>query len=125
VATETIEEIRSRNFLLLFEQFKADIRKDWPGEPDRGMLRRFAERLGIGRIAASHHNNGKFIGTVLADRFEKAFGLEDGWMDRDHSTAPATEQETAFIRDALKLFRKSPVEAQAELIRAFSKNLAQ
>ena len=81
---KTIQEIRSRNFLHLFEQFKKEVRMDWPGEPDRGMLQRFAKRLGISPIAASQYNNGKVIGTAVADKFEKALGLNDLSLHEQH-----------------------------------------
>jgi transcriptional regulator with XRE-family HTH domain len=122
----TVEQVRSRNFQLLFQQFKEEIWRDWPKEPERGMLKKFAECLGMNKTYLSQINNdSKIIGTETRDKIEKARGLEKGWMDQDHTTAPANELERAFIESALTLFRKSPSNAQSELLRAFSQHIAQ
>ena len=102
MTVETVERIRQRNFLWLFEQFKEETRKQWPDQAEYGMLRLFAERLGMSQIYVSQiknggpkeeGGNGRVIGTKLAHKIEGALGLPEGWMDTKH-------QETAPKRSA-------------------------
>jgi transcriptional regulator with XRE-family HTH domain len=119
MSVETIEQVRTRNFLWLFERFKEEVRNDWPGEPDRGMVRRFAQRLGISPIYTSQIKNGKVIGTALADKIEKALGLQDGWLDTDHTKSiPAEDEDLAAAMDAFRgMYEHSPEATRAALVK--------
>ena len=121
MSIKTIEQIRTENYLFLFEQFKEEVRRSWPGEPDRGMLRRFAQKLGISPISASQHKHGKVIGTKMANRIEEALGLQAGWMDTDHTkVAPTQEQDedlAALLDSVSGLYQQSPEATRAALIK--------
>lgn len=119
---ETIEQIRARNFQWLFQQFKDEIRKDVPDAPDRGMLKKFAERLSIGPIFLSQINNGrKVIGTAIADKMERAMGLPDGWMDTDHSKDSLADDDDAraFQETVMNLYSQAPEATKSALIKVF------
>jgi hypothetical protein len=128
MTVEPIERIRQRNFLWLFEQFKEEFRKDWPLEPDRGMLRRFADKLGMDQIYVSQiknggpkelGGNGRIIGRVLANKIEAALGLQEGWMDTNHQAPKETGDEG--LNDVLNtvrgLYEHSPEATRAALIK--------
>lgn len=119
MSIKTIEQIRTENYLFLFEQFKEEVRRSWPGEPDRGMLRRFAQKLGISPISASQHKHGKVIGTKMANRIEEALGLAEGWMDTDHSkVVPAQDEDLVALLDSVSgLYHQSPEATRAALIK--------
>lgn len=121
MSIKTIEQIRTENYLFLFEQFKEEVRRSWPGEPDRGMLRRFAQKLGISPISASQHKHGKVIGTKMANRIEEALGLQAGWMDTDHNkVVPSKEQDedkAALLDLVNNLYEQSPEATRAALIK--------
>lgn len=122
MAIETVEQIRARNFQWLFQQFKDEIRRSWPDEPDRGMLRRFAQRLGRNAVYISNlNNNRKPIGTVTANNFERALGLPDGWMDVDHSReAMAADDDAQAFQDAvMALYSQAPEATKSALIKVF------
>jgi transcriptional regulator with XRE-family HTH domain len=123
MTVEKVEQVRSRNFQLLFAQFKEAIRRDWPNEPDRGMLKRFAERLGMSRIYLSQINNDrKTIGTETRDRIEAALKLPPGWMDTDHSQAALleTDDARAFNEAVMSLYSQTPEAAKSALLKVFS-----
>lgn len=128
MTVEPVERIRQRNFLWLFEQFKEDFRKDWPSEPDRGMLRRFSDKLGMDQIYVSliknggrkeDGGNGRIIGSSLARKIESALNLPDGWLDTNHQ-AP-TQAEDEGLADVLNtvrgLYEHSPEATRAALIK--------
>jgi len=120
-----IKQIRSKNYHFLFGRFKASIWAEFPEEPERGMLKRFAEKLDLSEAYISHINTGyKQIGDKTARKFELALKLPNGWMDKEHHEgAPRTPEEDAFVAAAVKLYRESPNEAQAMLLKAFSDKL--
>lgn len=120
MSIKTIEQIRNENYLFLFEQFKEEIRRSWPAEPDRGMLRRFAQRIGISPISASQHKNGKVIGTKMANRIEDALKLPEGWMDTDHAkeSAEPEDGDLAAAMDAFRgMYEHSPEATRAALVK--------
>ncbi|MEN9885454.1 MAG: hypothetical protein RL758_32 [Pseudomonadota bacterium] len=120
-ASVDINEIRMRNYKTLVQQFRT--RALDRGEPERGLLNRFGEHTGISPRYLSHVNNGrKHLGADSCRRMEEAFRLPHGWMDQDHlgGPAPGTRAEREYLELALKLFRESPVEAQAVLLRYMS-----
>ncbi len=118
-------EIRRRNYHYLFEQFKDSIWRVWPDQPNRGMLQKFAEKLGTTPKYLSHVNNDRRnIGGDFARQIEKALELPHGWMDVDHSASePGNDSEKAFVEAALGLFRQNPAEAQSTLIRLFAEKV--
>jgi transcriptional regulator with XRE-family HTH domain len=136
-----VSEIRRRNYEFLYEQFKKAERleaasaSESGGAPaddspdraasDHGMLKRFAEKLGISQAYMSHINTGyKPIGARMARKFEEALSLPDGWMDQLHDEASTrSPDEEAFIAAALELYRESPTDAQAALLKAFAQKL--
>lgn len=120
-----MHQIRQENFQWLFQQFRQAIWRDFPDEPEKGMLKRFADRLGLSDRYLSHINNArKGIGSTTARRIEEALKLERGWMDSEHEPSdPKDRAEQEFVHSALQLFRNSPVEAQAALLRYFREKL--
>lgn len=116
-----VNEIRMRNYKALMLQFR---NKELDrGEPERGLLNRFGQHTGVSPRYLSHVNNGrKHLGADTCRRMEEAFRLPHGWMDQDHlgGSAPGTRAEREYLELALKLFRESPVEAQAVLLRYMS-----
>jgi transcriptional regulator with XRE-family HTH domain len=120
MTVEKVEDVRLRNFLFLFESFKQEIWKDWPNEPERGMLTRFADRLGINKIYLSQVKNGrKVIGTVTRNNIEQAMGLPEGWMDTDHTqeVIDADDDAKAFADAAMAIYMQAPEAARAAMFR--------
>jgi plasmid maintenance system antidote protein VapI len=119
---ETVEQVRQRNFQWLFQQFKDEVRRSWPDEPDRGMLKKFAQRLDMNPIYLSQINNDrKVIGTTTANNMEKALGLPDGWMDVDHSkeARAADDDAMAFQESVMALYTQAPEATKSALIKVF------
>ena len=60
-----------------------------------GNVSRFVEVAGLesakGLLQVTGPKGTRNLGPGLARRIEQGLGLERGWMDRDHSTAPDTE----------------------------------
>jgi hypothetical protein len=114
-----VNEVRLRNYKALMQQFRN--RELDRGEPERGVLHRFGTFTEVSPRYLSHVNNGrKHLGADTCRRMERAFKLPHGWMDHDHlggSPAPGTRAEREYLELALKLFRESPVDAQAVLLR--------
>jgi hypothetical protein len=115
-----IAEIRLRNYKALKLLFRD--RPDQQGKPQHGLLVRFSEAAGVNARYLSHIENGrKNIGDKLAREMEAGLGLEFGWMDHDHEVGAvqqaASPAEREFLELAQRLFRHSPVEAQALLMR--------
>ena len=112
-----ISEIRMRNYKSLLLMFRD--RPDQAGLPEHGLFTRFADKAGVSARYLSHINNDrKNIGTATARRMEAGFGLPVGWMDNDHegNSDTLTAAEREHVATSLKLFRESPVEAQAVLM---------
>lgn len=116
-----VNEVRLRNYKTLMQQFRnKELER---GEPERGVLNRFGEHVGISPRYLSHINNGrKHVGAETCRRIEQAFRLPHGWMDHDHlgGGASNTRAEREYLELALKLFRESPIEAQGVLLRYMS-----
>ena len=113
-----IYTIRLANYKTLLLQFRS--RKDEKDQPEYGLLTRFADACGVNARYLSHINNGrKNIGEALARQLEVGMKVPHGWMDREHNAAaaPAGDGEQEFIEMATRLYRKSPVKAQAMLLR--------
>jgi len=108
-------QIRHKNFQKLF----ADFIDQHPNLPQRGMLKLFAERLGLSDRYLSHIKcKRKNIGSNVARAIEERLKLPHGWMDREHDTLhmPTDEKEKLFIETALTLFRAQPHEAREIMI---------
>lgn len=115
-------QIRYRNFMKLFKDFMLK----HPDEPQRGMLKAFAQRLGLSERYLSHIKcNRKNIGANLARTIETRLRLPHGWMDREHDlhTMPVDDREKLFVATALSLFRAQPNEARDTLMRLFQQQL--
>lgn len=104
-----VKEVRKQNFDFLFEQFKAKVRESWPNERERGMLKRWAEQLGMSEAFLSHIKTGrKPIGDRTAMKLEAASGLERGWMDESHEgkgveeLSPMKQEVVAMVVELLK-----------------------
>ncbi|MDF3035113.1 MAG: hypothetical protein K0S28_387 [Paucimonas sp.] len=109
-------EIRHRNFLALYHRFcEAN-----PHLPKRGMLKLFAERMGLSDRYLSHVKCArKKIGGKVARNIEMALGLQHGWMDRVHAdeqAAPADAAERLFLETARTLYRSDPERARQALL---------
>ncbi len=115
-------EIRYRNFMALFKQFR-----DQHSElPTRGMLKLFAERLELSDRYLSHvKNNRKNIGAGIARQIEKRLRLPHGWMDNTHGAQlePSDDLERNFLETALALYRSAPAEARAMMLEFLKKRL--
>lgn len=145
---KTSKEIRWDNFQLALRAFKEKRMSEFPDEPERGMLRRFAERVtnggysGFSERYASHLNaRRKPIGTHVARSLEAALGLPSGWMDHAHGnlsaealgtvTEPAVRVDgsvqppalRAYLEMAEAVFRALPEEAQATVMSLATKAL--
>lgn len=104
-------QIRHKNFKKLFDDF-VDCH---PHQPRRGMLKLFAERLGLSDRYLSHIKcNRKNIGNHVARTIEQRLKLPHGWMDREHDSfhMPSDDKEKLFVETALSLFRAQPNEAR-------------
>jgi transcriptional regulator with XRE-family HTH domain len=120
MTVEKVEEVRLRNFLFLFERFKDEIWREWPNEPERGMLTRFADRLGINKIYLSQVKNGrKVIGTVTRNNIESALELPEGWMDTDHTQEALEGDDAAMVaRDTfMAMYQQAPEATKDALLR--------
>lgn len=113
-----------RNYAELMRRFRE--RGLDRGEPERGSLSRFGKHAGVSPRYLSHVNNGrKHLGDESCRKIEAAFGLPPGWMDHDHvvGAVPDSQPEREFLELALRLFRESPVDAQAALLRYMADRL--
>ncbi|HEX2530117.1 MAG TPA: hypothetical protein VHK70_01450 [Burkholderiaceae bacterium] len=103
-------QIRHRNFMTLYQQF----REEHSGSPERGMLKLFAERLGLSDRYLSHIKcNRKNIGHNVARAIEETLELPPGWMDREHAkdaalTEDSDDAEKIFLETAKILYRAEP-----------------
>jgi transcriptional regulator with XRE-family HTH domain len=120
-----IAHIRYRNFMVQYRQF----RDTHPDLPERGMLKLFAERVGVSDRYLSHIRcNRKNIGANLARTIEQALGLEHGWMDREHAQEGRVAEEgdaaeLMFLETARMLYRSEPDEARRTLMALLRKKL--
>ena len=117
----TVTEARMANFLDLYRKF----REGRATEPDKGMLKAFAELVGVSDRYLSHVKCGRrAIGHALARKLEEAFKLPEGWLDRLHpETEPTGATEREFIEVMMALFRASPDSARRMMIEALKARL--
>lgn len=103
-------QIRYKNFMTLYQQFRNANRH----LPERGMLKLFAERLGLSDRYLSHIKcNRKNIGNNVARAIEESLGLAHGWMDREHARVEplkdeGDDAEKMFLETAKLLYRAEP-----------------
>jgi len=118
----TVSQARQENFLALFRGF----RQEHAHLPDRGMLKAFAEKLGLSAKYLSHVKCGrKAIGHAVARQIEEALLLKEGWMDRRHTESePVTNSERLLIEAMLTLHRGAPEEAQRVMLELVKQGLA-
>jgi hypothetical protein len=110
--------IRMENYRLLLIEFRNS--PEQAGQPEHGLITRFAAKGNVSARYLSHINNGrKNIGEDLARRLEIGFAKPIGWMDNPHhiGSEPFMDGEEQFIRAATAIYRTSPVEAQAALLK--------
>ena len=92
MSIETVDQVRLRNLKFLLEQYKDEVRSQYPEHPERGMIKMFAERVGVSVINFRQVLNGhKLAGPNLRDRIEDALKLPRGWIDTDHSSERVTK----------------------------------
>lgn len=116
-------QIRHKNFHILFRDFIAR----HPNQPQRGMLKQFAQQVGLSDRYLSHIKcQRKNIGNNVARAIESALGLPEGWMDREHDAPapPADDRERLFIETALVLFRSQPDYARDLMLDMLRQQLA-
>lgn len=119
---EKVDKVRARNFQFLFEQFKEERRKVRADEPDRGMLKRFAEHLELNNVYLSNINSGnKVIGVKTARHIEKKMNVPEGWLDTDHTRDESlmSDDDVAFQDSVMAIYRQAPEASRALLLRAF------
>jgi transcriptional regulator with XRE-family HTH domain len=118
-------QIRYQNFMSLYKQF----RNANPDLPERGMLKLFAERIGLSDRYLSHIKcNRKNIGNNVARNIEQALGLLHGWMDREHTARHALDEdsddaEKLFLETAKTLYRSDPEGTRHALMELLKKRL--
>lgn len=119
----TVTQARQENFVLLFRQF----REKHAERPDRGMLKAFAEEIGMSDRYLSHVKCGrKAIGHAVARQMEEALKLPEGWMDRRHAEIePTGSDERLFMETMIALFRAAPGDARRLMLEAVKDRLGQ
>jgi hypothetical protein len=83
---------------------------------------------GVSPRYPSHVNKGrKNLGDEVCRKFEVAHKLTFGWMDTSHDKSGVdggvTGEESDFIALALKLYRNTPIEVQALLMRFMAERM--
>ena len=103
-------QIRHKNFMNLYQQFRDANRH----LPERGMLKLFAQRVGLSDRYLSHIKcNRKNIGNNVARALVESLGLAHGWMDREHARGEpirddGDDAERMFLETARLLYRAEP-----------------
>lgn len=107
------DKLRHANLMVLFYKFWED---HYPGESERGMLKKFAEYVGLSDRYLSHMKCGrKPISAKNARQIEQAMGMTHGWMDlpQGDNLSLVDEGEHAFADMAMTLYRNDPTHAKA------------
>lgn len=123
---DDIKRIRYQNYRSLFDEFKQQTWRRYPDQPEKGMLKLFSEKVGLSPRFLSHINNDrKAIGHGTARRIERGMKVPHGWLDQDHErNRAASIDEQQFLEGALSVYRASPVQAQAEMIRWLTEKIS-
>jgi hypothetical protein len=117
-----VSAIRRENMLELFHAFSTAHEEQ--NQPERGRMKRFAEKFDTSPRSFGHVWNGRRnIGDELARRLELAFSKPVNWMDTDHDAASSSAVRSATtpldeILDSLFLRAKraNPVATHAALL---------
>jgi len=127
-------QVRLDNAMRLFDEFVAATVKHPDAATLRGLERRFAERLQIQPSYWSQiKSRSRQIGERLARQFEQLFHKPPGWMDHEHTDAPAAgaatqavaapapaapqDDDERFIMGlVLTYYRRHPARARARLL---------
>jgi hypothetical protein len=123
VTIETVDQVRLRNLKFLLEQFKDEIRAQYPEHPERGMLKLFAERVGISVINFRQIMSGhKLAGPNIRDRIEDALNLPRGWLDSDHSQDQLAKDDDAkaFNDSVMALYNQAPEATRTAMLKIMS-----
>lgn len=123
---DTVSSIRKRNLMWLRTKFQEDQQRKFPDEPDLGMDKAFAERIGLNPKYFGHiKNNRRNVGNALAREVEAQFSLPIGWMDAPHAdTLGSTPAEEEVVGAVLALFRERPDDARRVLMRALADTMS-
>ena len=121
----TVTEIRYRNFAILYDEFCDSVFKLNPGAPMKGMLKAFAEQMGMSDRYLSHVKcNRKPVGHTVARKIEAGCGKPVGWMDVDHdalanslAVGAKSQREREFVQMAMEIYKANPEGAQAAMTR--------
>jgi len=117
-----IHQIRMANYRSLLRDFANS--PDELGRQDYGRMARFSAKAGVNPRYLSHVNNGrKNLGEDLCRDIERGLGLAFGWMDQSAhddkgDSIAENPAELEFVKLALELYRRSPLQIQQALLRA-------
>ena len=127
-AARDVAQIRLDNAMVLFEEFVTATIKHPDAAALRGLERRFAERLQIQPSYWSQiKSRSRQIGERLARQFEQLCHKPPGWMDLEHSSAPAPlaeaeptqpqdDDERFIVGLVLTYYRRHPQRARTRLL---------
>jgi hypothetical protein len=120
---KTIREIRHDNWVRLFEMYKDSVWKQFPDQPDRGMLRHFAKAIDKSERFLSHMNcDAKPMGSNVARELETFMGLPEGWMDTEHGNKVDTSEQQ-FLAVMSMLYKQAPADAMRLMTEQLAKRL--
>jgi hypothetical protein len=123
MSIETVDQVRLRNIKFLLEQFKDDVRSHYPEHPERGMIKLFAERLGVSVINFRQILTGhKLAGPNIRDRIEDALKLPRGWLDTDHTAEVISKDDDAkaFNDSVMALYMQAPEATRGAMLKVMS-----
>lgn len=120
---KTIRETRHENFKLLFQMWKEHVWKQFPDQPERGMLRMMANTFEMSERFLSHLKcDAKPMGGRVARQLEAQMGLPEGWMDSDHGEKKTTSEQE-FLAVMSMLYKSSPLKAMELMTSQLTKQL--
>jgi hypothetical protein len=120
---KTIRETRHENFKVLFQMWKEHVWKQFPDQPDRGMLRLMSKTFEMSERFLSHLNcDAKPMGSRVARQLEAEMGLPTGWMDTDHGEQKTTSEQE-FLAVMSMLYKSAPLEAMQLMTSQLTKRL--
>ena len=101
-----VSHFRQENFARLFKEF----REAHNTLPDRGMFKKFAEKVEVSDRYLSHVRNGRReLGAATARQIEARLGKPHGWMDLPHTDdEPRDADERILVEQIINLYRHSP-----------------
>lgn len=121
---KTIRQIRHENFKRLFEMWKEHVWKQFPDQPERGMMRLMANTFEMSERFLSHMNcDAKAMGSRVARELEGHMGLAEGWMDTDHGEKK-TSSEQEFLAVMSMLYKSAPLKAMELMTSELTKHLS-